>query len=132
MDRNKNYPHHIKLGKFGERLAQKNLIKEGYKIIQTNYKEKWGEIDIIASFKNLLVFVEVKTIINENFYLKNSPLLPEDQITFKKLKNLNQTILYYLNKNHLESDYRLDVIAIEINPILKKYRLRHLKGIDEN
>jgi Predicted endonuclease distantly related to archaeal Holliday junction resolvase len=122
-------PFHLKVGRVGELLAQKHLLKEGYKIIQTNYKEKWGEIDIIAFLKKLLVFVEVKTIINYNFHLKNAFLKPEDQVTFKKLNNLEKTILHYLNKNHLENDYRLDLIAIEINPEIKKYRLRHFKGI---
>jgi len=123
-------PFHLKVGRVGELLAQKHLLKEGYQIIQTNYKEKWGEIDIIASLKKLLVFVEVKTIINYNFHLKNAFLKPEDQMTFKKLNNLNKTVLHYLNKNHLENDYRLDLIAIEINPETKKYRLRHFKGIN--
>ena len=123
-------PFHLKVGRIGELLAQKHLLKEGYKIIQTNYKEKWGEIDIIAFLKKLLVFVEVKTIINYNFHLKNAFLKPEDQMTFKKLNNLNKTVLHYLNKNHLENDYRLDLIAIEINPETKKYRLRHFKGIN--
>lgn len=123
-------PFHLKVGRVGELLAQKHLLKEGYQIIQTNYKEKWGEIDIIASLKKLLVFVEVKTIINYNFHLKNAFLKPEDQVTFKKLNNLEKTILHYLNKNHLENDYRLDLIAIEINPETKKYRLRHFKGIN--
>jgi len=123
-------PFHLKVGRVGELLAQKHLLKEGYQIIQTNYKEKWGEIDIIASLKKLLVFVEVKTIINRNFNFKNASLKPEDEVTLKKLNNLNKTILHYLNKNHLENDYRLDLIAIEINPETKKYRLRHFKGIN--
>lgn len=49
------------LGKEGERLAKEFLKKKGYSILQEYYRTPFGEIDIIAKEKDVLVFVEVKT-----------------------------------------------------------------------
>jgi len=49
------------LGKKGEQLALRYLKKNGYRLIQTNYVCKLGEMDIIAQEKDTLAFVEVKT-----------------------------------------------------------------------
>ncbi|MEK7560306.1 MAG: YraN family protein, partial [Patescibacteria group bacterium] len=47
-------------GNLGEKLAAKFLSANGFKIVETNYWRKWGEIDIIAEKDNILHFVEVK------------------------------------------------------------------------
>ena len=49
------------IGKIGEELVCRYLIKRGYNIISRNYRIKGGEIDIIAENGDYLVFVEVKT-----------------------------------------------------------------------
>ena len=49
------------LGKQGEEIALRFLKKKGYRIIQTNYSCKLGEVDIVAKEKDTLVFIEVKT-----------------------------------------------------------------------
>jgi len=48
-------------GHEGEQIACKFLKKRGYKVIEKNYKCKYGEIDIIAVEKNVLCFIEVKS-----------------------------------------------------------------------
>ena len=49
------------LGLIGENKAKDFLINKGYKIIETNYSNKIGEIDIVAQVNDTIVFVEVKT-----------------------------------------------------------------------
>ena len=49
------------IGKKGETVAVRYLKKQGYRIVEQNYRSKVGEIDIIAREKKSLVFVEVKT-----------------------------------------------------------------------
>ncbi|MBI3282497.1 YraN family protein [Candidatus Curtissbacteria bacterium] len=49
------------LGKHGEDIAARYLLKHGYKIIDRNFRIRGGEIDIVAIEKNTLVVVEVKT-----------------------------------------------------------------------
>ena len=58
----KKLPYHIKQGKWGESQAVRYLRKKGYRIEARNvYFRNIGELDIIASYKRTLVFVEVKT-----------------------------------------------------------------------
>ena len=55
-------------GKYGEDIAVKYLIKNGYKIVERNYHfSRYGEIDIIALDKDTLCFIEVKTRTTEKF-----------------------------------------------------------------
>ncbi|MBF0619323.1 MAG: YraN family protein [Candidatus Omnitrophica bacterium] len=49
------------LGKEGEAFALDFLFREGYKIVEKNYRAKCGEIDIVAEHKGVIVFLEVKT-----------------------------------------------------------------------
>ena len=53
--------NNIDKGKTGEKIAKNYLINKGYTIIEINYKNKIGEIDIIAMHNDILVFIEVKT-----------------------------------------------------------------------
>lgn len=51
-----------KIGRLGEELAGKFLMKRGYKIVDRNYRRPWGELDIIAEKKGKIHFVEVKSM----------------------------------------------------------------------
>ena len=53
-------------GQLAENLAADALIQKGYKILECNFSNKFGEIDIIAKDKEILVFVEVKAKKGEN------------------------------------------------------------------
>lgn len=99
------------IGKYGEEKAQKFLIKKGYKILETNFRySKMAEIDIIASFKNTLHFIEVKTRTQETFGT------PFDAITHQKLKSIYLASRYYLSKTDRKySKIQIDAIGILIN-----------------
>lgn len=49
------------LGKEGEHFAREFLIRQGYRILEVNFRRKTGEIDIIADDHGVIVFVEIKT-----------------------------------------------------------------------
>ena len=49
------------LGALGERLAAEHLERAGYRIVERNYRTRYGELDIVASGERCLVFCEVKT-----------------------------------------------------------------------
>lgn len=109
-------------GKKGEIIASQFLENKGYKILQLNYKNKIGEIDIIAKDGNYLVFVEVKTRISKAF---GDPL---EAINYKKQLKIRQVAELYL-KSHglLNTLCRFDAIAIlgneepEINHIIDAF-----------
>jgi putative endonuclease len=49
------------LGQLGERLAGEHLVNRGFRILERNYRTRWGELDIIAFDGQVLAFCEVKT-----------------------------------------------------------------------
>ena len=103
-------PHKQQLGKLGEDLAVTYLHKHGYRIIDRNFKARYGEIDIICVKDNTLIFVEVKTRIGHAFGA------PEESVTPRKLREVIQTAQYYVVKHpNLPEAERIDVIGIEFD-----------------
>lgn len=94
----------------GEELAVSHLRKNGYKIIERNFRAKAGEVDIIAQDGDTLVFVEVKARSTNEF---GSPL---EAITYRKLKSLIKTAQFYKIKNpKLSESMRIDAVAITLD-----------------
>lgn len=110
------------LGKFGEKIAREFLEKKNYQIITQNYKNYFGEIDLIAKDSNFFVFIEVKT------RLKNTFGRPEESINRQKQKKLIRISNQYLLENKIEEEnYRIDCLAIEIDETKKRAVIRHIK-----
>jgi len=97
------------LGKIGEKIAATYLQKNGYVILTRNYRQKCGEIDIIARQGDYLVFVEVKT---RSTISHGHPL---EAITFRKQKQISMVAQCYLAENNLfNSAARFDVVAVTV------------------
>jgi len=97
---------HNELGKKGEDLAVEHLLKNGYAIVERNWRFQKAEIDIIAQKGNTLAIVEVKT--RSSDYFGN----PQDFITPKKIKLLVTAVDAYVAQRDLDVEVRFDVIAI--------------------
>ena len=109
-----------KIGNAGEDLACRYLEKRGYKILERNkHYSRFCEIDIIAEYKNTLVFVEVKTRTTNDFGT------PFEAITKSKYENIKKGIQFYLQVHKFQK-YRIDVIGITLKPELK---IEHLKNV---
>jgi putative endonuclease len=95
------------LGEAGEALAARVLKKRGYKILETNYRNPLGEIDLIALDGGTLVFVEVKA--RHSLHFGN----PKWAVTPRKQRKLSMVALYYLKvTGQNQSKARFDVVAI--------------------
>ena len=107
-------------GKKGEIIAANYLKKQKYKILEMNYKNKIGEIDIIAKDKNLLVFVEVKTRYSKLF---GDPL---EAINAQKQAKIRSVATKYLMEHKLidKISIRFDAIAVLGD---SDYEIRHIK-----
>lgn len=107
-------------GNKGEDLACEYLIKNGYEILERNkHFSRLCEIDIIAKYKNKIVFVEVKTRKTDSFGT------PMEAITKTKYNNIKTGVLSYIQENKIKS-YQIDAIGITLQPTLK---IQHLKNI---
>jgi len=113
--------NNISVGKNGEELAQKYLLKQGYKILEANKRfSRYCEIDIIALDKDTLVFCEVKT---RKTTICGSPF---EAITKTKYQNIKKGVYFYLQENPQYKKFRIDAISIVLKP---KLEIRHLKNI---
>jgi len=96
-----------KFGKDSESVAVRYLKKNGYTILQQNYRTKLGEIDIIAKDKQTLVFVEVKARKSDHFGH------PKWAVTPKKQRKISMVALYYLKATKQQNvKARFDVVTI--------------------
>ena len=96
------------IGIEGEDLAEKALRKRGYKIVEKNYRSKFGEIDIIAEEKGCLVFVEVKRRTTGSF---GDSLEAVDE---KKKRHMIRSAMWYLKANKCANrKVRFDVVGID-------------------
>ncbi|MDO8516189.1 MAG: YraN family protein [bacterium] len=108
--------NHISIGKIGEDMASKYLQERGCRIIERNYKERFGEIDIIAKGKGgRLLFVEVKTLAkNED----ENALIPEDNMSASKIGKFKRVAQAFANANPAlvreNAGWQIDCIAISI------------------
>ncbi len=94
-------------GDRGEREAASFLKKNGYKIIARQSFSKIGEIDLIATYQDTIVFIEVKT------RSSNVTGHPAEAVNYRKQKQITRAALVWLkHRNLLEHRCRFDVIAI--------------------
>ena len=110
------------IGTYGENLALKHLTNKGYKILEMNYRSKYGEIDIISFYNNLIVFVEVKSRYTNSF---GSPM---ESVTYYKQKQIIKlSQIYLLCKKYHNYNVRYDIIEIIFNNTNASFKLNHIK-----
>lgn len=111
---------HNDFGNLAEQLAADFLDKKGYKILVKNYRYQKAEIDIIASFENLIIIVEVKARGSDIF------MEPQEAVTKKKIKSLVMAADFFMKDRNLDQEVRFDIIAV-LPDERKKLQITHLE-----
>lgn len=97
------------LGRAGEEVALQYLHRQGYRILERNFRCRFGEIDLIACDGRTLAFIEVKTRRSQTF---GAPALA---ITKEKQRRLIKTSQFYLSqKGRAQAICRFDVVTIQL------------------
>lgn len=113
-----------KLGAWGERVAAEHLRAGGYDILARNWRCAYGEIDIVARQGDELVFVEVKTRRGRGHGT------PEEAVTAHKVRKLFELAQWYCVEEELdEADWRVDLMAVELDDTGKLLRCEHVPNI---
>ncbi len=116
--------HKQLLGKRGEDLAVSYLQNHGFRIIERNFKARYGEIDIVSLKDGVLVFIEVKTRIGTAFGT------PEEAVTPKKLRDVVRTAEYYkIGHRGLPDAMRIDVIGIQLDDHEQIISFNHIENV---
>jgi putative endonuclease len=124
-----------KLGSLGEKIAINFLKKRGYEILDKNYSPKFvsgplrGEIDVIAKKDGVIVFIEVKTLVQIGRG-RTSAISPEEKVDYSKQKKLIKMAESWLSerKISLDTPWQIDVVSIRIDSDAKKAKIRHFQN----
>jgi putative endonuclease len=110
---------HNELGRQGEEIAAAYLLKQGYVILDVNWRAGRNEIDLIVKDKDFLVIVEVKSRQNDSF------TEPEEAVTKEKQQALIRAANAYIFRKNINLETRFDIISIIHNK--EETRINHLK-----
>ena len=97
---------HNELGKWGEQVAADFLQRQGYIILERDWKSGHRDLDIIARDGDTIVFVEVKTRRNRLF------TDPEMAVTYQKIRNLQFAANHYVKYKHIDCPIRFDLVSV--------------------
>jgi putative endonuclease len=116
----------VGLGKWGEECACRELRRRGYEILERRYRTRYGEIDIIATDRGVLVFVEVKA------RRSTSHGRPVEAVTWQKQRRLLRLAECYLAARRLSNTAcRFDVVSVSMMPDAAEPRVELLKAAFE-
>lgn len=99
-------PNNTEKGNKGEEIAEVYLIKNGYQILDKNWRFKHLELDLVAFINNTLVIVEVKLRAGDAYGK------PEDFVSLKKQKNTIKAAHAYIIEKILDFETRFDIVSI--------------------
>lgn len=118
------YKTAVSIGRLGESEAAKILKKQGYKIIEKNYRVRGGEIDIIARDGEYTCFVEVK------LRKSNDYGTPAEMITpTKRARLIKAAQCYCAQKRLTDCPLRFDAVLINGEEINGKLKIIHMEVI---
>jgi putative endonuclease len=121
-------PRHV-LGALGERLAAEHLQRAGYRIVERNFRTRYGELDIVAAGERCLVFCEVKTRVRG----ANGSPGPFDSIGRVKRGRVRAMAAQWLVERRpqigepAQPELRFDAIGVSMSPGGRLLALDHLE-----
>lgn len=118
----------VSSGAAGEILAARFLLDKGYRLLNTNYCSRFGEVDIIAEKDGYIAFVEVKTR-GENAYFD-----PREAVTVSKQQKIIKAAMGYMVQHPADLQPRFDVIEVFSDPKspMKAKEIRHIENAFDN
>lgn len=115
-------------GRKGESIASNFLMENGFSLLEKNFRTRFGEIDLIMTDKNTLVFVEVKLKRGADFGS------PEEMIDKRKVHQIRITAEMFLLKNkdikEKFGSFRIDAVCIVLDEWGEVSRINHYENIE--
>jgi putative endonuclease len=115
-----------RLGRLGEKLAADHLVRRGYRIIDRNYRTRWGELDIVAYDGTTLAFCEVKT--RRMAGVQRDPLESVRWNKRTRIRKMASRWLVERTDRPRADELRFDAIGVTFDLSGRLVRLEHLEG----
>ena len=111
-------------GDWGEALVEKYLSERGCRIVEREWRCRFGEIDLIAEQDGTLLFVEVKLRSNLRYGM------PRESVTAKKQEKLRSAALLYLSMHGLDAPTRFDVAEVytDVHHSARSTRIEYIEN----
>ena len=117
---------HNEIGKTGERITKSFLMKQDFEVIETNYRTRYGEIDLVAKKDSKIHFVEVKSVkVRDLNSIKGLSVVPEDNLTQAKWSKFVVSVEAYLRHRNVphETRWQIDLACVYINTETREGRV---------
>jgi putative endonuclease len=114
------------LGRLGEQLAADHLIRRGFEIVERNYRNRWGELDIVAFDGSTLAFCEVKT--RRVIAPDRRPLESVHTLKRSKVRKMAGRWLIERTQRPYAENIRFDAIGVTFDSAGRLVSLEHLEG----
>lgn len=111
-----------KVGAWGEVYAARYLRDNGFKIITANYVCRFGELDLVASKKGILSFIEVKTR-NESTEIR-----PMEAVDDGKQERVRMAAKSFLSYTKMSGEMRFDVIEVYLDDNFKMTGINYIEN----
>ncbi|WP_422657311.1 YraN family protein [Paenibacillus sp. EC2-1] len=110
-------------GALAEAAAATFLMEKGYRIVEQNWRNRTGEIDIIGEYKDMLVFIEVRSR-SGNLAFGT----PSESVNQRKINQVRSMAEQYLHfKKHYDVPIRFDVVAVILNSDMSVTSIEHIE-----
>lgn len=98
----------------------------GFRVLERNFRRKWGEIDIIAEKDGTVRFVEVKAVSRERLpdFSHEMDNRPEELVDVRKLRKLARTAALYMEMKRDKREYQIDVVGVIMQKSARVARCR--------
>ncbi len=126
-----------KTGELGEKICVAYLKEKGFEIIDQNYTQTFGEIDIIAKKDNVLHFIEVKSIQlpvsheTDSKKVTRETYNPAENFTQRKYMKVYKTVKHYLQDKKVshKTKWQIDLYLIYIDKFHMKHKLKKIENV---
>ena len=127
------------MGRLGEMLIVKHLVNKGFHHIESNYRKRHGEIDLVMENKGIIHFIEVKSVSREifigniqDFHVihETNKYKPEENVSRAKLRKISLAVQTYLDERRVkDTDWQFDVALVYLDRVNSKAGIRFLRDI---
>lgn len=116
----------IEIGSLGEKLALELLKAKGYRVKCKNFRTPFGELDIVATHRGSIVFIEVRTRTTSSL---GPPFL---SVTRIKQAHIIKNALFYLKRyGRIDSNWRIDVVSVKLDSERTLENIEHIENAVE-